>query len=55
MGTDDNRPNRLISPPFDFTEGIIELPAMIINGQRYEPQTLPFKQTKYSEISPVNC
>jgi len=55
MGTDDNRPNRTISPPFDLTEGTIELPAMIVNGQHYGPQTLPFKQTKYSEISPVNC
>jgi hypothetical protein len=55
MGTDDNRPNRLISPPFDLTEGTIGLPAMTINGHRYEPQILPFKQMKYSEISPVNC
>jgi hypothetical protein len=55
MGADQNRPNRLISPPFDLTEGTIELPAMIINGQRYEPQILPFKQTQYSEISPINC
>jgi len=55
MGADDSRPNRLISPPFDLTEGTIELPAMIINGQRYESQILPFRQAKYSEISPVNC
>jgi hypothetical protein len=55
MGTDANHPGRMISPPFDLTEGTIELPAMIINGERYERQTLPFKQTHYSEISPVNC
>jgi len=55
MGADDNRPNRLISPPFGLTDGTIELPAMIINGQRYERQILPFKQTSYSAISPVNC
>jgi hypothetical protein len=55
MGTDANHPNRMISPPFDLTEGTIELPAMTINGQLYEPQTLPFKQTSYFEISPVNC
>jgi hypothetical protein len=55
MGTDENRLNGLISPPFDLSEGTIELPAMIINGQRHEPQTLPFKQMKYSEISPINC
>ena len=55
MGVDDDRPNRMVSLPFDLTEGTIELPAMTINGQRYERQTLPFKQTKYFEISPVNC
>jgi hypothetical protein len=55
MGIDDNHPNRIASVPFDLTEGTIELPAMTINGQRYEPQILPFKQTKYFEISPVNC
>ena len=52
---DDDRPNRLVSLPFDLTEGTIELPAMTINGQRYERQILPFKQTKFFEISPVNC
>jgi hypothetical protein len=55
MGADDNRPNRLISPPFDLTEGTLELPAMIINGQHYERQILPFKHMKFSEISPINC
>jgi hypothetical protein len=55
IGADDNRPNRLISPPFDLTEGTMELPAMTINGQRYERQTLPLKLTSYFEISPVNC
>jgi hypothetical protein len=55
MGTDENRPHRLISPPFGLTEGTIEIPAMIINGQHYGPQLLPFKQAKHSEISPINC
>ena len=55
MGSDDNHPNRTISPPFDLTEGTIELPAMTINGQHFERQILPFKQAKYSAISPVNC
>jgi len=52
---DDDRPNRTVSLPFDLTEGTIEVPAMTINGQRYERQILPFKQTKFFEISPVNC
>ncbi len=55
MGVDEAKPNRTVSLPIDLTEGSIELPAMTINGQRYERQTLPFKQIKYSEISPVNC
>jgi hypothetical protein len=55
MGADEIRPNRMVSPPFGLTEGTIELPAMIINGQQYGPQTLPFKQAKHSEISPINC
>jgi hypothetical protein len=55
MGVDDDQPNRMVSLPFDLTEGTIELPAMTINGQHFEPQILPFKQTKYSEISPINC
>ena len=55
MGVDEVLPNRTVSLPFDLLEGTIELPAITINGQRYERQTLPFKQTSYFEISPVNC
>src|SRR5882757_2616090 len=55
MGVNDDHPDRMVSLPFDLTEGTIQLPAMTINGQRYEPQILPFKQTKFFEISPFNC
>jgi hypothetical protein len=55
MGIDENHPDRTISPPFGLLEGTVVLPAMIINGQLYGPQTLPFKQAKHSEISPINC
>ena len=55
LGTDDDRYSHLKSPPFHLTEGTIELPAMIINGIHYDSQILSFKQTKYFEISPVNC
>jgi hypothetical protein len=55
MGVNDERPDRTVSLPIDLTEGSIELPAMTINGQRYDAQILPFRQTKYFEISPVNC
>jgi hypothetical protein len=55
MGVDDDHANRMVALPFDLLEGTIELPAISINGQRFERQTLPFKQTSYFEISPVNC
>ena len=55
MGVDEDHPNRTVSLPFDLIEGTIVLPAIIINGQRYEPQSLTFKQTKYFGISSVNC
>jgi len=55
MGVNNERPDRTVSLPIDMLDGTIELPAMTINGQLYERQTLPFKQTSYFEISPVNC
>jgi hypothetical protein len=54
-GTDDNPYSHFKSPPFDLTEGTIELPAMTISCQYYEPQIVTFKQARYFEISPVNC
>ena len=54
-GVDEINANRGASLPFDLLYGTIELPSMTINGHRYEPQILPFKQTKFSEISPINC
>jgi hypothetical protein len=55
MGVDEVHANRMVSLPFDLIEGTIELPAININGERYDPQDLTFKQTKYFEISPINC
>jgi hypothetical protein len=54
MMTSDDSP-KMFHAPKGLTEGTIEIPAMTVNGQRYERQILPFKQTKYFEISPVNC
>jgi hypothetical protein len=54
-GVDDIDVSRGASLPFDLLYGTIELPSMTIDGHRYEPQILPFKQTKFSEISPINC
>ena len=55
MGIDENNPERTVSLPVDLIYGTIELPSMTINGQRYDRQTLPFKQTRFSEIAPINC
>lgn len=55
MGVDDDHPNRTVALPFDLLDGTIELPSLTINGRRYEPQVLHFKQTGYFEISPINC
>jgi hypothetical protein len=55
MGTDENNPQRTVTLPVDLLYGTIELPSITINGQRYDRQTLPFKQTRFSEIASVNC
>jgi hypothetical protein len=54
-GVDEIRVDRGASLPSDLLYGTVELPSMTINGHRYEPQILPFKQTKFSEIAPINC
>lgn len=55
---------RLLSPqdpkslprlPKGLTEGTVEIPAMIINGQRYEAQKLGFKRETSVGLAAVNC
>jgi hypothetical protein len=55
MGVDDEHPDRWISLPIDLIEGTIELPAMTIDGKRFERQILPFKQAMYSGSGPIEC
>jgi hypothetical protein len=55
MGVDEADAHRGASLPFGLLYGTIELPSMTIDGHRYEPQILPFKQARFSEISPINC
>jgi hypothetical protein len=55
MGVDDEQPDRWISLPIDLIEGTIELPAMTIDGKRFERQLLPFKQATYSGSGPIEC
>jgi hypothetical protein len=41
--------------PKGLTEGSIEIPAMTINGQRYESQKLTFKRESFIGVAAVNC
>jgi hypothetical protein len=55
MARDVNTPNRTVPIPFDLERAKIVIPAMTINGQRYESQELVIVHKKYSGIVPVNC
>ena len=55
LGIDGQNPQRTALPPKGLVRGTIELPSITINGQRYEPQVLPFDRESYSELSPINC
>jgi len=52
MGIDENNPGRTASLPFDLLYGTIELPSITINGQRYERQVRPYKQTRFFRDRP---
>src|SRR6266850_149917 len=41
--------------PRDLLEGVIELPALAINGRRYEPQKLPFRRDTVIGFQTINC
>jgi hypothetical protein len=41
--------------PKGLAEGTIEVPAMTINGQRYDPQILFFKRESLFGLAAVNC
>jgi hypothetical protein len=48
-------PHRLPALPNTLEEGTVELPAMTINGQRYDSQKLTFKRARSVGMVPVNC
>ena len=50
----DPQPRLIPSPP-DLLRGTVELPSITINGQRYEPQSIPFERHVSAFILPVNC
>jgi hypothetical protein len=41
--------------PKGLTEGTIEIPAMTINGQHYDPQILPLKRETSMGLTAFNC
>jgi hypothetical protein len=52
---DRNLPNRIVAIPRDMEPATIRIPAMTINGTKYEPQELTIVRKKYSGVIPVNC
>ncbi len=48
-------PQRIAVLPKGLTEGTIEIPAMTINGERYDAQKLKFTQKTYVGMTAVNC
>ena len=53
MSAEDS--HHMFHVPKGLTEGTIEIPAMTINGQRYDPQVLTFKRETFSGLAAVNC
>jgi hypothetical protein len=52
---DQNLANRLVAIPQDLESETIRIPAMTINGTKYESQELTIVRKKYSGVIPVNC
>ena len=46
---------RTIPTPEGLQRGTVELPAMTINGQHYEPQVLHFERHVHAELGAINC
>jgi hypothetical protein len=55
VARDPQDPKRLPALPRTLEQGTVELPAMTINGHRYESQKLPFGRAQFVGIVPVNC
>ena len=46
---------RIIPTPRGLQQGTVELPAMTINGQYYEPQILHFERHVHAVLDAINC
>ena len=52
--TSEPRPH-IIPTPRELIRGTIELPPIMINGQSYQAQPIPFERRVHTELSPINC
>jgi hypothetical protein len=48
-------PNRIVGIPQDLEHATIRIPAMTINGTKYDSQDLIIVRKKYVGVIPVNC
>jgi len=48
-------PRRLIVVPPGLVGGILELPALSVNGQKFDPVKLRFNRDSYRALAPINC
>jgi len=52
---DQSQPRSLLRIPPGFVSGTVELPPLVINGQRYPAQVISFTEDKKTKLTPVNC
>jgi hypothetical protein len=52
---DSNMPNRVMAIPQDLESAKIRIPAITINGTKYDSQELTIVRKKYAGVIPVNC
>ena len=48
-------PHRHLYAPKGLKDGYVDLPALRVNGQKFEAQRLPFQRELWRGIVPINC
>ena len=48
-------PRRVVQVPRGLVNGTIELPALAVNGQKFDPEKLSFRRDSYRGFTPINC
>ena len=46
---------RSLELPPDVINGVIQLPPITVGGERYPPQSIPFKKRTLGRVMPINC